>query len=287
VVQPKSRSRPPRAGNTAAGTSSVQKACRILRAMSDARTTRLTDIASAAGLDKATALRLLDMLARDGFVARDAETKHYSLGAELFVLGAAALARFDPRPAARPSLLRLADAFEDTAILSIPSGAESICVDVEAGRFPIRANYLEVGSRRPLGVGAGSLALLAWMGDREVEAVLPAIAARLGRYPRITTDLLLRHVAAARERGYAVLLDVVVERMGGIAAPIMGRDGRPVAALSVAALSDRITERERLLAVALKREAAACEAQWHRVAVNGGPVVRTRRPAAVRPDLRP
>jgi DNA-binding IclR family transcriptional regulator len=286
VASAKSRSRTPRAGNAAAATSSVQKACRILRAMSDARTSRLTDIASAAGLDKATALRLLDMLARDGFVARDAETKQYSLGAELFVLGAAALARFDPRPAARPSLLRLADAFEDTAILSIPSGAESICVDVEAGRFPIRANYLEVGSRRPLGVGAGSLALLAWMGDREVEAVMPAIAARLGRYPRITTDLLLRHVAAARERGYAVLLDVVVERMGGIAAPIMGRDGRPVAALSVAALSDRITERERLLAVALKREAAACEAQWHRAAVTGGAIVRTRRLSALRPDLR-
>jgi DNA-binding IclR family transcriptional regulator len=287
VASAKSRSRAPRAAESAAGTSSVQKACRILRAMSDARTTRLTDIATAAGLDKATALRLLDMLARDGFVARDAETKQYSLGAELFVLGAAALARFDPRPAARPSLLRLADTFEDTAILSIPSGAESICVDVEAGRYPIRANYLEVGSRRPLGVGAGSLALLAWMGDREVEAVMPAIAARLGRYPRITTDLLLRHVAEARERGYTVLLDVVVDRMGGIAAPIMGRDGRPVAALSVAALSDRITERERLLAVALKREAAACEAQWHRVPVNGRPVAGRRRPSAVRPDLRP
>jgi DNA-binding IclR family transcriptional regulator len=274
----------PRRGAAAESPSSVQKACRILRALTDARTTRLTDIAAAAGLDKATALRLLDVLARDGFVVRDADTKQYSLGPELFVLGAAALARFDPRPAVRPSLLRLANTFEDTAILSLPSGAESICVDVQEGRFPIRANYLQVGSRRPLGVGAGSLALLAWMSDEEVEAVMPAIAARLDRYPRITTGLLARHVAEARRRGYVVLLDVVVERMGGIAVPIMGRDARPVAALSVAALTDRITERERQLAVALKREAAACEAQWHRVPVNGG-VVR-RRPAATRPDVR-
>ena len=268
-------------------TSSVQKACRILRAMSDARTTRLTDIAAAAGLDKATALRLLEALARDGFVVRDADTKQYSLGAELLVLGAAALARFDPRPAVRPSLLRLANTFEDTAILSLPSGAESICVDVEEGRFPIRANYLQIGSRRPLGVGAGSLALLAWMSDAEVDAVMPAIAARLDRYPRITTNLLARHVAEDRRRGYVVLLDVVVERMGGIAVPIMGRDGRPVAALSVAALTDRITERERLLAVALKREAAACEALWHRVPAKAGPAVARRRLSAVRPDLRP
>lgn len=284
TAQPRSGAR---RGAAAETTSSVQKACRILRALTDSRTTRLTDLAAAAGLDKATALRLLETLARDGFVARDAETKQYSPGTELFVLGAAALARFDPRPAVRPSLLRLANAFEDTAILSIPSGAESICVDVEEGRYPIRANYLQVGSRRPLGVGAGSLALLACMSDAEVDAVMPAIAARLDRYPRITPALLARHVADARRRGYAVLLDVVVERMGGIAVPIVGRDGRPVAALSVAALTDRITERERQLAVALKREAAACESLWNRAPAGPAPAGPKRRPSTVRPDLRP
>jgi hypothetical protein len=71
----------------AESTSSVQKACRILRAMSDTKNARLTDIAREAGLDKATTLRLLDVLTRDGFVNRDPSTKHYSLGTEVFVLG--------------------------------------------------------------------------------------------------------------------------------------------------------------------------------------------------------
>src|SRR5262245_31227085 len=254
------------AGERSEPPSSVQKACLILRAMSDAQITRLTDIASAAGLDKATTLRLLDVLARARFVTRDPETKQYALGTELFVLGAAALARFDPRSTVRPSLLRLANAFEDTAILSVPSGAESICVDVQEGRFPIRANYLEVGSRRPLGVGAGSLALLAWMTDREVDAVMPMVAARLGRHPRITPRVLEKHVIDARKRGYALMLEVVVARMGGIAMPILGGDGRPVAAISIAALTDRISSREDALAAALKREVAACESLWSRAA---------------------
>src|SRR5262245_21422788 len=254
------------AGERSEPPSSVQKACLILRAMSDAQVTRLTDIASAAALDKATTLRLLDVLARARFVVRDPETKQYSLGTELFVLGAAALARFDPRPTVRPSLLRLADAFEDTALLSVPSGAESICVDVQEGRFPIRANYLEVGSRRPLGVGAGSLALLAWMSDREIEAVMPMIASRLGRHPRITPRLLEKHIADSRRRGYALMIDVVVEQMGGIAMPILGGDGRPAAAISIAALTDRVTSREEALAAALKREVAACETFGRRVA---------------------
>ena len=70
---------------------------------------------------------------RDGFVARDAQSKQFSLGPELMVLGAAALRRFDPRPLARPSLLRLVGQFEDSVVLSIPSGVESLCIDVEVG----------------------------------------------------------------------------------------------------------------------------------------------------------
>ena len=135
--------------------SSVQKACLILRAMSDARNARLTDIAQAAGQDKATTLRLLDVLARHGFVNRDPENKRYSLGPEIFALGAAAMSRSDPRAKVRPSLIQLVRTFEDTAILSVARGAESVAVDVHQGSFAIRANYLEVGSRRPLGVGAG------------------------------------------------------------------------------------------------------------------------------------
>jgi DNA-binding IclR family transcriptional regulator len=258
-------------------TSSVERACRILRALSDPGVARLTDIALATGLDKTTVLRVLEVLIRDGFVVRDAQSKHYGLGAEMLVLGAAALARFDPRPLVRASLLRLAGSYEDSAILSIPSGIESLCVDMEQGCFPIRANYLSVGSRRPLGVGAGSLALLAWMPSAEREAALETIAPQLLHYPRITPELLDARVREARERGYVMLLDVVVERMGGIAAPILGADGRPVGAISLAALSDRITSREAELAQALQRECATCEVLWSGAAHQSRISARTAR----------
>ncbi len=245
--------------------SSVSKACRILRALGELKQPRLTDIAQAADLDKATVLRLLEALAREGFARRDEQTKLYSAGPELQLAGASALAHADPRAVVRPSLLRLAGQFEDTALLSLPSGFESLCLDLVLGRYPIRANYLEVGSRRLLGVGAGSLALLAWLPDAERNAVLDVVAAQLPRLPsapRIDRALLQAKAAESRARGYVVLLDVVVERMGGVAVPILGLDGRPLAALSIAALTDRITSREAELAQALQREAASCQAQW-------------------------
>ena len=267
-------------------TSSVQKACRILRAMSDTKNARLTDIAREAGLDKATTLRLLDVLTRDGFVNRDPTTKHYSLGTEVFVLGAAAQARFDPRPTVGASLLRLAHAFEDTAMLSVPSGAEAICVALQEGTYPIRANYLEVGSRRPLGVGAGSLALLAWMPDREIEALLPVVAGRLERYPRITRRVIEDHIEESRKRGYATILDLIVERMGGIAMPILGADGRPVAAIALAALTERITSREEALAAAIKREVAECESAWRHGSQNSSRRSPKGNGISLQPDAR-
>lgn len=243
--------------------SSVAKACRILRALTELKLTRLTDIAQATDLDKATVLRLLDALAREGFVVRDESTKLYRGGPELQLAGAAALARANTRDLVRPSLVRLAGAFEDTAILSVPSGAESLCLDLELGRYPIRANYLEAGSRRLLGVGAGSLALLAFMPERERDAALEIVAAQLKRtrrYPRIDRRLLQDKIAESRAKGYSVLVEVVVERMGGIAVPIMGHDGRPAAAISIAALTDRIIDRQAALARALRQEAAICQA---------------------------
>lgn len=228
----------------ASDTNAAQKVCRLLRALSTPVPQRLADIAEGSGVNKATALRLLESLIGEGFVVRDEATKRYTLGDEALALGIAMQGRDHIRDRARPTLLRLAAATGDTMLLSTRSGIESVCVDREFGSYPIRANYLDLGMRRPLGVGAGSLALLAWLPDDEVDAVLPLIAPRIAkRYPRITVDLLKTEVLLARQRGYALLLDVVVDQMGGIGVPVFGSDGRPMAAISLAALTSRITPR--------------------------------------------
>ena len=54
-----------------------------------------------------------------------------------------------------------------------------------------------------------------------------------------------------------LLLDVVVERMGGIAMPILGVDGRPVGAISIAALTERLSLRTDELRESLAEAIAA------------------------------
>jgi DNA-binding IclR family transcriptional regulator len=123
------------------------------------------------------------------------------------------------------------------------------------GTFPIQANFLHVGDRRPLGVGAGSMALLAFLPEPDRSTCLDVTLSRIDRYPRISRAVLEQHIADARARGYVRMLDIVIDRIGAIGVPIILPDGNVVASISVAALSERIVERERELAELMLREA--------------------------------
>ena len=234
---------------------SIRKVCAILRALSARSPQRLNEVSAATGLNKVTALRILDTLAEEGFVEREAGGRGFARGTEFLALAASVGRSHDIRELARPSLVRLAELSEDTALLSVRSGIQSVCIDRHVGPFPIRANYLDIGSRRPLGVGAGSLALLAWLPDREAEAILGALGPYLAHYPRMSVDVIRDAIRTSRDRGWVVLLDRVIDKMAAIGAPIFNEAGDVVGALSIAALTERIAERAEMLGTALVREA--------------------------------
>lgn len=236
-------------------TNATQKVCAILRALSARSPQRLAEIAVWTGLHKVTALRIIETLIEEGFVERRADGRGFSRGPEFMALAASTGRAHDLRELARPSLVRLADISEDTALLSVRSGTESVCVDRQIGTFPIRANYLDIGSRRPLGVGAGAMAILAWLPEREIEAVLGVLGQYLAPYPSMSIDSIRAHAAESRARGCVVLLDRVIERMAAIGVPILTESGVVVGALSIAALTERIADRAETLRVALLREA--------------------------------
>jgi DNA-binding IclR family transcriptional regulator len=239
----------------------ISKVCSVLSALTMQSPMRLNEISDATGLNRVTALRILEELGETGFISRAGSPPRYDFGPEIVAMSAAASRSFNVRNAVRPSLLRLADLTGDTILLSVRSGAESIVVDRVVGDYPIRANFLDIGSRRPLGVGGGSMALLAWLPQAEQEAVLDITVGRLDIYPRIDRPVLERHIAEARERGFVAMYDIVVEKMGAIGLPLRDAQGQVVAAISIVALSERIAEREAMLVDALNQEARAISRQ--------------------------
>ena len=237
-------------------TNSVQKVCLLLSALSSPAPCRLKDLAAQTGLDKASILRVLETLIAEGYVMRDDAQKTYQLGDQAILLGLAMQQRLPVVHLARPYMLRVAAESGDTALLLQRMGGDSVCMDREFGGYPIRANYLEVGTRRPLGTSSGGLALLAWLPDDEIRAVLDINEPVLKRnYPTISRSFIEDQIANSRQQGYACILNLLVEQMGGVAVPLMGADSRPFAALVISALARRIEERRQTLVDLLQNTA--------------------------------
>jgi DNA-binding IclR family transcriptional regulator len=235
---------------------SIQKVSAILKVLAHRSPLRLTEIAEAAMLNKATTLRILGTLMNEGFVNRVSGGKSYEFGEEARAISISARSSINIAELAQPSLLRVAAQSADTALLSVRSGIEALYIARAVGSHPLQPNYLQIGSRRPLGVGAGSLALLAWLPADERNAIVEVVTSGLANMPRITPKLLKERMAAAHKYGHTLLIDAAYLGMGGIGVPVRDESGQVIAALSIGAASDRIRRREPELAKLLKREAA-------------------------------
>ena len=246
---------------------SLERAGIVLRAVAAGgpRGARLADVSDASGLSRSTAHRFLLALAAAGFLEQDPADGAFYLGLELCSLGAAAANRYELRDVARPVMRRLAEKSGDTVYLSLLKAGEAICAERIEGEFPIKTLTLDVGDRRPLGVGAGSLALLAYQSAEDARSLIKAGAQARRRYPGFGNDRLMEIVKETRRQGYAFNDQMVVPGMSAIAVPVLGLDGKAVAALSIAAISSRFGKRRSSLVRMLNDEAHALEEHLSRI----------------------
>lgn len=253
------------ASKSSSGTRTLARAVSLIRAIAvaDGRGERLADLARTTNLHRATAHRLLLALCDQGLVERDNDSGRFRLGMELFVWGSRVSERLDLRSIAQASCDRLCLAFEDTVYLSVRRGLDSVCIDRREGEFPIRTLTLEVGSVRPLGVGAGSLALLSALRDDELEGVLVRLEERLRPYPSFDLPMLRQLAAETRARGYAFNDQRLMPGMSAVGVSIVTPGGALIGALSVAAISSRMTGPRREQIAQLLRHEAAIVSQRH------------------------
>ncbi|MBA3771532.1 MAG: IclR family transcriptional regulator [Ramlibacter sp.] len=239
-------------------TQSLERAFGLLRAVAARDGARLTELAAELGLATPTARRILLGLMREGFIEQEPNDRLYFIGPEAYVVGVLASKRHGLRNMAQESLVRLVDASQDSVFLSVPIGTQSLCLERLEGTFPIRSHVLQTGARHPLGVGAGSLAILAAMGDEAVQRAIQANAALLAeRFPVFTEDRIWKLVHETRARGFAVNPGLVLTHSWGVGAAVLDDRGAPVAALSIAAIRERL-QNDRLAELGLLLR-AECE----------------------------
>lgn len=136
-------------------------------------------------------------------------------------------------------------------------GLEVLYVDRVESRHPVRLRSI-IGTRNPLHCTSLGKAILAFLPPDEQAALVPRLALTRHTTNTITdADVLQRHLACVRERGYAI---DDIENEDGVrclGVPIRDHTGRAFAALSIAGPAYRFSlERIAELAPAVMRAAA-------------------------------
>ena len=246
------------------GSQSVDRALRLLALIGrePAGGLPLSEIVSESGLNKPTARRLLMALMRAGLVEQESQTRHYCLGEEAFVLGVLAARRHGLLELGMASLRRLSDVTLDTSFLSVRRETYSVCLHREEGTYPVRTHALQAGFQHPLGVGAGSLAMLSALPDDDVDRIMAANErVLLQSYPGFPPEQIRADLALTRERGFSLNPGRLVASSWGVGAAFRYPDGRVAGAFSLAAIDSRMQPaRQNELARHLAEEVARMEA---------------------------
>jgi len=245
------------------GTQSIERALTLLReiAAHNRSGSRLLDLATRTALQRPTVHRMLKCLANENMVQQDPDSHRYFLGSMVFELGLTAAPRFNLREICHPALTRIAEATGDTVFLTQRSGLDAVCIDRREGTFPIKTFTLEIGMRRPLGVGTGSLAILAALSEDEIRHTINANGARLPEYG-LSVNSLTAQIRRAQKFGYAVREAPTLVGVRSLGLVLRNQSGVAFAAISVSAISSRMSDKRVAELVAmLKNEARLIEKQ--------------------------
>lgn len=235
------------------GTQSIERALLLARLIAGhgRRGIRIKDLTLSSGISATTVHRIVQSLIREGVIERDEHTHKLYLGATVHQLGM--VARPAPLGAmcreALDGLLGLARGLCGVVYLSDRAGFEAVCLDRRLGEGSSDSIgwALHVGTRNPLGLGVGGLAILSALDKATAEDVLRTHGPRYDRHPGLNQETVRNEVVTTRARGFAQRNSVLVP---GVAAFSMAFDyGSATGSVTVATMQWqlRYTSTERIL----------------------------------------
>jgi DNA-binding IclR family transcriptional regulator len=202
----------------------------------------LGEISDKLELHKSTAHRLMMVLERHRLIERNSVSGRYRLGLKLFELGTKAVSQLDLRERARPFLERLVLETSETVHLCVLDDSEVVYLDkVEPTRSVRMAT--SVGRRNPMHCTAVGKAIMAYLPDGEVEAIIHRQGMKTMTANTITSFLdLKKELSAIRERGYSIDNEEIEEGVRCVGCVVRNFSGDPLAAISISGPAFRITQ---------------------------------------------
>ncbi len=204
----------------------------------------ISDLSAALKLPLNSVFRFLNTLLAQGYVARDAGSKKYTLTRKASSLSYGSESDRTLMENSIDLMRELRDAVKETVVVSIIDRGEGFILEQVPGLHLFRF-VVEHGERQPLHASASTKAILAFLPDSERDAQLarcsfPAIT------PRTITDkaTFLAELKRVRQQGWAEDRAEALDGVHCVAAPIRDRTGRAIAAITVTGPAQRLPIRD-------------------------------------------
>jgi DNA-binding IclR family transcriptional regulator len=228
----------------------VEKTFLVLEAMSRlGRSAMLQEIAEATGLPKPTLYRILQTLAKLGYIDQDQARSRYGLTLRMYELGRGD-GYADLRQQALPVMERLHERFNETVNLGVLQGTHIVYIHYIETTRNIRWQ-VRPGVRDPFHCTALGRAIAAFLPEGRQRKLLDGMTLSprtpLSPTDRETVEAVLRRTA---ERGWAQDDEENDTGVACFGVPVI-EDGMPVAGISVSVVKSRLTQelREEIISV--------------------------------------
>lgn len=201
-----------------------------------------SEIAGGLQIPSSSLTALLASLVELRYLARNPETKRYTLGPAVLALSSAYLKTLDLAKVAEPPLRALFGEVREFTSLVIPNGNEVTKVSEYAVADPL-AMHLKLGESGPLHATAGGKALLAFLPAAKRRKVLDGLDMRV--YTQNThsrTDTLESELDQIRQTGIAYCREEYLEGATSMAAPVFDATEEVIGAVGINTRTVRFTE---------------------------------------------
>ncbi len=221
---------------------SVAKAIDVLHAFTPTEPRlALGEVVHRLGLPKSTAHNLLATLVAGGLVERTDDDR-YALGPQLIALTLGVRVNVELRDRSAPLLRELADVCRDSVFLVVRDGDSCLYIYAVESATRLQARTA-IGDRSPFHCTAVGKAMLAFMPQEEIDAILSRTV--LNRFTENTiTDIaaLQAELAITRRRGHSIDNAEHEEGIYCVGAPIHDASGAVVGACSLSGTNPEIIQ---------------------------------------------
>jgi DNA-binding IclR family transcriptional regulator len=224
------------AGSGFDGTQAIRRAVAILKVIASSRYPGVTleHVSNTMQLSRSTTHRILKCLVGEGLVDQDDTKRRYTIGRLTYELSLSVVHDFEFAAQWSGLVDSIARKTMHTSYLIARSGIEAVCLQKVESRAALRMIPVDVGQRRPLGVGAGALAILSGFEPAEIQTIVGNITPLLNSFPNLSPEQIFRDAMETRERGYSISKGRVIAESIGIGV-LLPDANSPHLAVSIAA----------------------------------------------------